>query len=119
MKIAVAYDKGLVSQHFGHCEGFMVYNTENNEIISEELVKNPGHKPGFLPNFLHEIDIKVIISGGMGQGAVDIFAKKDIEVILGVEGDSKEAVLKYLQGNLKSSNSVCHRHEHKDECGRH
>ena len=24
MKIAVASDKGMVTEHFGHCEGFMI-----------------------------------------------------------------------------------------------
>lgn len=27
IKIAVASDKGMVTQHFGHCEGFMIYDT--------------------------------------------------------------------------------------------
>lgn len=50
------------------------------------FIPNPGHRPGFLPIFLHEKGLNVIISGGMGGGAVDIFNEKGIEVITGASG---------------------------------
>jgi len=65
MKIAVASEKGNVSGHFGHCEGFYIFEVENEEVKDTEFVENPGYKPGFLPNFLNDKGINVIISGGM------------------------------------------------------
>jgi len=117
MKIAVASDNGMVTEHFGHCESFMLFEAENDRIISEEKIDNPGHRPGFLPVFLHEKGANVIISGGMGGGAVDIFNEKGVEVITGARGYSKAAAEQYLQGALKSTGSVCHEHQHHDECG--
>ncbi|ODM26385.1 NifB/NifX family molybdenum-iron cluster-binding protein [Acetivibrio mesophilus] len=117
IKIAVASDNKMVTEHFGHCEGFMIFDTENNKIIKSETITNPGHRPGFLPNFLADRGVNVIISGGMGGGAVDIFNERNIEVIVGARGDAKVAVEAYLQGSLKSTGSVCHEHEHHDECG--
>lgn len=117
MKIAVASDKGMVSGHFGYCESFNVFETENNKIIKSESVPNPGHKPGFLPNFLNDQGVKVIISGGMGASAVAIFNEKGIEVITGAEGNAEAAVNSYLQGSLKSTGSVCADHKHHDGCG--
>lgn len=119
MKIAVASDKGAVTEHFGHCEGFAVFTTEDGKITQEEMVANPGHKPGFLPNYLGDIGVNVIISGGMGGGAIDIFNQRNIEVIVGASGNAKEAAEKYLRGELKSTGSVCHEHAHADECGEH
>jgi predicted Fe-Mo cluster-binding NifX family protein len=116
-KIAVASDHGMVTEHFGHCEAFMIFDIEDNQIISSEAIANPGHKPGFLPNFLNDKGVNVIISGGMGGGAIDIFNEKKIEVIVGASGDAKAAVKAYLQGSLKSTGSVCHDHQHHDECG--
>ncbi|MFW6264757.1 MAG: NifB/NifX family molybdenum-iron cluster-binding protein, partial [Bacillota bacterium] len=112
MKIAIASENGVVSNHFGHCEGFKVYQIENKEIITEDFIANPGHKPGFLPVFLNDKDIKVIISGGMGAKAIELFNQNDIEVIVGASGNVKEVLKKYLQGELKSSGSVCHDHMH-------
>ena len=110
MKIAVSCNGSQIWPHFGHCENFMVYETENGKILSEQSVPNPGHRPGFL---------KVILAGGMGGGAVDIFNERDVEVVLGAQGDAKAAVEAYLRGELESTGSVCHEHEHADACGHH
>lgn len=117
LKVAVACENKMVCGHFGHCETFEVYETENGKIVNQESIPNPGHRPGFLPNFLHEIGVNTIISGGMGGGAVDIFNGHNIEVILGAQGDSRRVVEEYLAGNLPSTGSVCHEHAHHDECG--
>lgn len=118
-KIAVASENGMVAGHFGHCESFMIFETENNEISGNETVGNPGHRPGFLPNFLNDRGVDVIISGGMGAGAINIFNEKDIEVIVGASGDAKTAVEAYLQGSLESTGSICNKHQHRGECGGH
>ena len=55
----------------------------------------------------------------LGGGAVDIFGERGVKVILGVQGDAQEAVEAYLRGELVSSGSVCHKHEHAGECGEH
>ncbi|SNS93121.1 Chromosome partitioning ATPase, Mrp family, contains Fe-S cluster [Anaerovirgula multivorans] len=117
MKIAVASENEMVTEHFGHCENFNIFEVKNNQIVKSESIPNPGHRPGFLPNFLNDRGVKVIISGGMGRGAIDIFNEKGIEVIIGATGNAKVAAGQYLQGNLKSTGSVCHEHQHHDECG--
>jgi len=117
MKIAVASEGKKVTEHFGHCEGFTIFDTENDKIKSSEFIESPGHKPGFLPVFLYEKGVKVIISGGMGGGAIDIFNEKGVEVITGASGDAEAAVKSYLKGELKSTGSVCHEHKHAGECG--
>jgi predicted Fe-Mo cluster-binding NifX family protein len=118
MKIAVACEGKYVTEHFGHCEGFQIFDTNSNKITSSNFVTNPGHRPGFLPVFLNDMGVKVIISGGMGGGAIDIFNEKGIEVIVGATGLSEDNVKKYLEGKLVSSGSICHEHQHADECGK-
>jgi len=117
MKIAVASENEMVTEHFGHCLNFNIYETENDKIVKSGSIANPGHKPGFLPVFLHEQGVDVIISGGMGAGAIDLFNEKGIEVIVGASGNARTAAEQYLQGSLKSTGSVCHEHQHHDECG--
>jgi predicted Fe-Mo cluster-binding NifX family protein len=111
MKVAVACEGSMVTEHFGHCESFIIYNTADGAIVEKTTLPNPGHKPGFLPNYLNDLGVKVIISGGMGGGAIDIFNEKNIEVIVGAYGDADEAVEKYLKGELKSTGTVCN-HNH-------
>lgn len=119
MKIALATDNNMVSRHFGHCAGFTLYNVEDGKILGKEFVENPGHKKGFLPVFLNEHGVNVIISGGMGQGAIEIFNENNIEVITGAMGDLDTVVNDYIVGKLKSTGSVCHEHQHHGTCGEH
>lgn len=52
MKIACTSNGNNISEHFGHCEGFTIYEVEKTTILKEYFKPNPGHKPGFLPVFL-------------------------------------------------------------------
>ncbi|MCK9268319.1 MAG: NifB/NifX family molybdenum-iron cluster-binding protein [Alkaliphilus sp.] len=117
IKIAVASENEMVTEHFGHCANFNIFEAKDNKIIKEESVPNPGHRRGFLPNFLNDMGVNVIISGGMGGGAIDIFNSKDIEVVVGASGDARAAAEAYLGGLLKSTGSVCHEHRYHGECG--
>jgi len=46
-----------------------------------------------------------------------IFNELNIEVITGTSGNAKSAAEMYIAGKLKSTGSVCHEHQHKDEFG--
>lgn len=107
MKIAIPSDQGQVAAHFGHCASFEIYEIEANRIVEEQSLPNPGHQPGFLPNFLHEQGVTVIIAGGIGMAAVRIFEEKGIKVVPGASGSSRSAVEQYLKGELDYSGSVC------------
>ncbi len=113
MKIAVACEGKFVSEHFGHCEGFTVYEVDENKILKKDFIQNPGHRPGFLPNFLKELGVNVIISGGMGETAQQLFAQNNIDVIVGAEGSCDDVVQQYLKGELKTTGSICREHQHE------
>jgi len=119
MKIAVAAMGSEVAQHFGHCENFLFFDTADGRVTASNSVPNPGHRPGFLPNFFADNCAQVVIAGGMGGGAVDIFNERNVEVIVGAQGDARTAVEAYLRGELISTGSICHKHEHEDGCGGH
>jgi predicted Fe-Mo cluster-binding NifX family protein len=116
MKFAVACEGTQVAQHFGHCEQFAVYEAGEGKIISVTHVANPGHRPGFLPVFLHGFGISAIVSGGMGGGAIEIFNEKGIDVYTGASGEVNAVALQLAQGTLKSTGSICHEHAHADDC---
>ena len=121
MKIASAAMGTAVSGHFGRCENFIIFEVENNTIVNETSIPNPGHRPGFLPNFIADMGVTVVFSGGMGGGAFDIFEERGVEVVVGVQGEARAAVEAYLRGELKSTGAVCnhHHHDHEGGCGSH
>jgi Mrp family chromosome partitioning ATPase/predicted Fe-Mo cluster-binding NifX family protein len=118
-KVAIASERDSVCAHFGHCEGFAIYSTAAGKIVSQEFLPNPGHKPGLLPNLLNDQGVRVVIAGGMGAGAIDIFNEKGIDVVTGASGPVEQTILNFLTGQLISSGSVCHDHQHSGECGGH
>lgn len=119
MKIAVASNGHFISEHFGHCQQFTIYNIKNMEVENKEVLQNPGHQPGFLPIFLKEREINIIIAGGMGSSAQQLFKNNDIQVIVGSKGLCDDAIRLYLSGSLNSSESVCNEHQYEGECGGH
>jgi predicted Fe-Mo cluster-binding NifX family protein len=116
MKIAIASDGKVVSGHFGHCEGFTIYETEENKVLKEEFVQNPGHRPGYLPVFLKDLNVNVIVSGGMGATAQELFADNNIQVVVGASGECGNVIKELLSGKLKSTGSVCTEHQHEGHC---
>ena len=48
MKIAVTYENGNIFQHFGRTENFKVYDVENNQVVSSEVMGSNGTGHGAL-----------------------------------------------------------------------
>lgn len=108
MKFAIPMLNGQITAHFGHCEKFAIVETNNNQVISEEMVTPPVHQPGVYPRFLAEQNVEVIIAGGMGQKAQDLFAQNNIKVNMGVaSGTAKELVENYLNNQLDTGDNLC------------
>lgn len=72
-----------VTQHFGHCANFNIFEAEDNQIIKGESVPNPGHRRGFLPVFLNDMGVNVIISGGMGAALLISLIQKVSKLLSG------------------------------------
>ena len=109
---------GKLSAHFGHCENFVIVETDNNEITKEYSLTPPEHVPGAYPKFLAEHGVNFVIAGGMGQRAVDIFTQNGITVIMGANSiDPKVLVQAHLNDLLESGdNSSGSDHKHSDNC---
>lgn len=105
---AIPTEGGQLCQHFGHCEKFAILEVENGNIVSEEMVEPPVHEPGVYPRFLSQAGVSVIIAGGMGQKAQDLFAQNSIEVHYGVNHDTpKNLVESYLANELTDGANPC------------
>ena len=120
MKIAVTYDNGNIFQHFGKTEFFKVYEVENNQVISSEVISSNGAGHGALAELLGNQSVDLLICGGIGGGAQTALADAGVEVCSGVQGDVDEAVEAYLKGELVSAGVNCdHHHEEGHSCGSH
>lgn len=120
-KIAVPVQGNNVSAHFGHAPYFKIFSIEDNKIVAEANLENPGHQPGLLPKLLNEAGADLVIASGMGQKAIAIFEKNNIDVVCGAAGEAEAAVIDYLNGNLDISANACSHddNDHEHHHGRH
>jgi len=105
---AIPTENGKLCAHFGHCEKFAIVETEDNKVVKEEFLTPPVHQPGVYPQFLAQHGVSVIISGGMGQKAQQLFAQNNIDVCIGVNAESPaKLVEQYLNSSLKTGENLC------------
>lgn len=112
MIIAIASSNKIVAAHFGHCEAFECFTLKDGKVADWKTIPNPGHQPGFLPNFLHEQGVNAIIAGGMGQSAANLFRGNEMDVVCGATGPIEEVAAAYASGKLKTTSSFCEEHNH-------
>ena len=110
MKIAVPVVNGRLSMHFGHCDQFALVDVDeaNKQVVETTYLASPPHEPGALPRWLHEQGAELIIAGGMGRRAQQLFAEQGIQVAVGAPADTPEdLVAAYLNGTLSLGDNVC------------
>ncbi len=115
MRIAIPLTDGQLSQHFGHCEQFLFVDAdlEQRNILGKEIVVAPEHVPGFLPQWLSERGVNVVIAAGLGARAHDLLAAGSIEVVTGLSAiDPETLVASFLNGTLKGGENACDHSQH-------
>lgn len=110
MRIAIPLAEGRLSAHFGHCERFALLEVDpsSKKILRKDEIPAPDHQPGLLPKWLAERGATVIIAGGMGSRAQQLFADQGIKVVMGAPADTPEALAAaYCAGTLTTGENVC------------
>lgn len=105
---AIPTADGVLCPHFGHCQKFAIVKTDGQNVLSLDFVTPPGHQPGVYPGFLAQQNVDVVISGGMGVKAQELFAQNNIEVFIGVGSETPEKLVEhYLSDMLKTGQNLC------------
>ncbi len=110
MRIAIPMAEGKLSMHFGHCEQFALLDvdTQTKTIVGRKDVDPPAHEPGILPPWLAGQGVHLVITGGMGQRAQQMFMAQGIKVLVGASSEAPERIVaEYLAGTLQVGGNVC------------
>ena len=123
MRIAVTYENGKIFQHFGHTEQFKIYDVENGNIISSEIVDAGTSGHGALAGVLSALKVDALICGGIGGGAQIALSDAGIRLYGGVSESADVAAEALVAGELDFNPNVrCDHHDHHGEghsCGSH
>ena len=121
MKIAVTYENGQVFQHFGHTAQFKLYEVQDGQVVSSQVVDTNGSGHGALAGFLQAQGVDTLICGGIGGGAKTALAQAGITLYGG-----DKAVEALLAGKLVfqpdilcSHHGEGHGHGEGHSCGEH
>jgi predicted Fe-Mo cluster-binding NifX family protein len=111
MRIAVSADNkngldSVVSPHFGRCPHFVLVDLDDHALKEVREVDNPyygHHQPGQVPALINSLGANVMLTGGMGGRAIMFFEQFGIEGVTGAYGTVRQAVERYLGGQLKGA----------------
>ncbi len=110
MRIAVPVSDGRLSGHFGRCDTVLMVDVdpEARRVVGSEELAAPPHQPGLLPRWMAQHGATVVLAGGMGQRALELFRSEGIDVVVGVSGEFPNLIVEqYLAGALALGGNVC------------
>jgi len=112
MKIAVtSQNRKTITNHAGKCRKFWIYEVEDNSVQGKQLLEIP------LSQSFHESDhnaphpldgVKLLISGGHGQGLQHRLQRMGIVALATAETDPDKAVAAWLAGKLIEKSPDAH-----------
>jgi len=107
---------GAVDQHFGNCDKFTLFTVDRTQgvILSQETLPSPGGCGcrSDIASVLASKGVTVLLTGGIGPGAIRVLEGHGIKVVRGALGRAEQAVADYLAGRLTDSGETCGEHEH-------
>jgi predicted Fe-Mo cluster-binding NifX family protein len=120
LRIAVSAEsksglESVVSPHFGRCPHFVLVNLDGDQVGEVHEVDNPfygNHEPGQVPGFISSLWANVMLTGGMGGRAIEFFQQYGIEGVTGAYGTVRQAVERYLGGELRGAEPCKESQEH-------
>ncbi|AHF06597.1 NifB/NifX family molybdenum-iron cluster-binding protein [Desulfitobacterium metallireducens] len=114
-KIAIPTNGEVLDAHFGRALAFTVFEIEGNEARKVEVLSATGlqHQHEGLASMFKRDGVNVLVCGGIGGGMINGLNAVGLEVVTGASGNVVDVANSYAKGNLVSTGSVCHEHEHE------
>ena len=108
MRIAISIEtnnelESVCAHHFGRCPFFAIVDLEGRDIKTIQVIENRffGVKqPGHVPCFNNAKKFIVWLCGGLVGGAIQFFQQFGIEAATGADGTVRQALEKYMGGEL-------------------
>lgn len=112
MKIAMPIAGDMLNQHFGQSKDFLIASIEDQQVIEQHKLSSEAlqHNHSGLSRLLINTGVSLVITGGIGQPALEALKAAGLEVIRGASGTSEQVLQKYLSGQLSDQNITCSHH---------
>ena len=119
VRVAFPVEGDQLSGHFGHAPEFLLVDVQEGKEVSRQTHPSPEHQPGLIPQWLRGFEVDLVVAGGIGARAAQLFEEAGIDLISGVSGPVEDVLLSYLRGQLRSTGALwsSHGHDHGEGHG--
>lgn len=106
-RVAIPVVKDKLSEYFGQCNYYRIYNVDNGKIISDSTEISPDQDIMSLPQWVSSQNISDVIVHKIDKQIITLFAGMKIDLFVGVAINSPAILIEdYLNGNLKSNEQI-------------
>ena len=108
-RIAIPIVKGKLSEHFGQCNHYELFEVDGKVIKSNELTVPINKDVEYLPIWAYEQGITDIITYRVDKRIISLFAANKINLFVGISIESPEFLIEsYLNGTQKFTHWMSH-----------
>lgn len=105
-----------VGQHFGKVLNYIMYDTETGEVSIIPNTSEHNGGVGLPPELMSKNGVNIMLCGGLGRKAVEMFEQYEIDVFVGAQGTIQNALDAWREGKLQKAtqDNACSSHENHD-----
>ncbi|AKB52155.1 putative transcriptional regulator [Methanosarcina barkeri str. Wiesmoor] len=109
--------EGVVEPHFGKAPTYTIIDTETNQVTVIPNTSEHMGGTGLPPEYLHNNGVNIMLCGGLGFKAVNMFESYGIEVFVGAGGTVRDTFEAWKAGKLQNATAEnsCSEHGHDDD----
>lgn len=106
-----------VGQHFGRVPAYTVYDAETGEVTVMDNTSEHAGGVGLPAEILARAGINIMLCGGLGSRAIDLFENFGVMVYVGASGTVRDAIESWKAGELQAATdeNACREHAHHGE----
>ncbi len=106
-RIAIPVTDNVLSEYFGKCEYYEIFEIEENQIVSEEIKVPPCDDILLVPEWALHQGITDIITHRIDKRIIKLFTANKINLYVGVAINNPKTLIDfYLGGHLKSDGKI-------------
>lgn len=103
VKVAIPVTGDLLSENFGDCAYYEIYEIDDKEVVSKKKDVSPKKRMSELSKWAEASGITDVIVHGIDNPSVNYFSTTKINLFVGVTINEPELLIEeYLKGTLQS-----------------
>ncbi len=106
-RIAIPVVNGMLSEYFGKCNHYEIFELRDNHVVSDEIEVPPKGDLSVLPEWAANHRITDIITYKVDKSIIRLFSKYKINLFVGIAIQSPQLLIEeYMKNNLKSDENI-------------